>query len=96
MQVSARALEAAGLGVLEFAEGVGVREVDDVDRGSGHVGESDGAVGGFGFGFHGARERMVMWLGFAACEGLGYGDVDLVAVFGVDEDEGRRARRLVA
>ena len=30
----------------------------DVDGGAGHVGEGDGAVGGFGFGFRGAGERV--------------------------------------
>ena len=81
-------VEAAGLGLFEFAEGVCVAEVDDVDRGSGHVGEGDGAVGGFGFGFGGAGEGVEVGCGFAAGKGLGYGDVDLVAVFGVDEDQG--------
>ena len=88
--------EASGLGCFQFAEAVGVREVDDVDGGAGHFGEGDGAVGGFGFGLGGAGEGVVVGSGVAGGEGFGDDDVDGGAVFGVDEAEGVRAGRRAA
>ena len=52
----------------DLVERVFGREVDDVDGRSGHFGERDGAVDGFGFGSCGTGERVIDGRSFAVCE----------------------------
>src|ERR1700677_1550789 len=62
-------------------------EMDDVDRGAGHLGHGDGAVNGFGFGGYGSGEAVVDRGGFAFGDGSFNDDVDDASVFGVEADE---------
>ncbi len=62
--------------------------MDDVDGRARHLGEGDGAVGGFGFGEGGAAEGVEVRRGLAFGDHLGDDDVDGRAVFGVDAAEG--------
>ena len=68
-------------------QGVGGREVHDVQRRAGHERQLDGPVGGLAFQPGRPRDAVVHRVGLAPGGGLGGDDVDGDAVLGVHHDE---------
>ena len=79
--------KAAIAGFANFFQRVVAAEVNDVDRGSRHFGQRDGAGGGFGFGGGGARERVIFRRFLPFGQRLLHDHVDGAAVFGVHADQ---------
>ena len=76
----------------DLLERVGARQVDDVDRHAGHLGERDGAAGGLAFGARRPRQRVVLRRRLALPQRFLDQRVDHAAVLGVHADRGRRSR----
>ena len=81
-------MQAALLRVLELAQRVLVREMHDVHRGAGHMGDGDGAVGGLSFCMGRPAVRVMVRLGFAFREHARNYDVDYAAILSMDAAEG--------
>ena len=71
----------------DLLERVRRREVDDVDRHAGHLGERDRAAGGFAFGRRRTRQRVILRRRLALAQRLLHQLVDDAAVLGVHADQ---------
>ena len=80
--------QATVTGLADFFQRVVATQMDDVDRRTGHFGESDGPGGGFGFRRGRASQGMVFGSGLAFSQGLLDDHVDGAAIFRMHADHG--------
>ena len=83
---------AGGAGAGDRLMGIAAGGVHDIERAARHVGDHDGAVGGFAFDDRRARKSVAFGSGHARAEIMLLQMPDDVAVFGVHQRHGAEAR----